>query len=93
MHYFIFRCQVFVFYPFDWEPESEELLTAFSSLHPSFLALNCDIYGVSVDSLSSHIQWIKTELKEIKLPLLSDPAGDLANRFSVFDDEERVCLR
>merc|ERR1719334_413751 len=88
------RLQALVFYPSDWEEDSVTLLSSFSQLQAQFQASTCTLYGCSTDSTSSHLQWLKAELGHgLKFPLLSDPAGLLADRFDLFDSEERLCQR
>lgn len=88
------KLQVFVFYPNDWEDESLSLLSSFSSLHEQFLSSNCCLYGCSTDSADAHLNWIKTEFgSSLAFPLLSDITGQLADRFSLFDEEERINIR
>lgn len=83
------RLQVVVFYPFDWEDSSLDLLTAFSSLASQFRAADCGLYGCSTDSLAAHINWTRSDCQP-GFPLLSDPVGQLATRFGLFDPEELV---
>merc|ERR1719341_704346 len=86
--------QVFIFYPSDWEDDSLSLLFSFSSLHQQFLATQCCLYGCSTDSISSHLNWIKTEFRSgLPFPLLSDMTGQLADRFSLYDNGERINMR
>merc|ERR1719341_1754612 len=86
--------QVFIFYPSDWEDDSLSLLSSFSSLHQQFLATQCFLYGCSTDSISSHLNWIKTEFRSgLPFPLLSDMTGQLADRFSLYDNGERINMR
>merc|ERR1719244_732585 len=88
------KLQVFIFYPMDWEEDSVSLLTSFSTLHPQFLAIQCCLYGCSTDSVSTHARWLQAELgSSLPFPLLSDMAGNLADRYSLYDKEERVSMR
>merc|ERR1711864_7175 len=72
------RLQVLVFYESDWDPSSLSLITQFSKLKDQLLANNCSLFGCSTDTVATHLQWIKVEL------------GD---KFSLYDSEERLCLR
>jgi len=88
------RLQVLVFYESDWDPSSLSLMTQFSKLKDQLLANNCSLFGCSTDTVATHLQWIKVELGgKLNFPLLSDPAGVLADKFSLYDSEERLCLR
>ena len=83
-----------IFYPSDWEEDASSLLLGFSSLHSEFESSNCRVYGCSTDSVASHLAWLGAEFSAgLPFPLLSDPAGHLASRFSVFLPEERLSIR
>jgi len=86
--------QVFLFYPCDWEEDSFSLLSSFSSLYEQFSSRKCSVFGCSTDSVSSHLNWIKTEFgTNLPFPLLADKVGHLADRFQLYDREEQVNLR
>eukprot|EP00092_Neocalanus_flemingeri_P009310 GFUD01010016.1.p1 GENE.GFUD01010016.1~~GFUD01010016.1.p1 ORF type:complete len:399 (+),score=149.78 GFUD01010016.1:126-1322(+) len=88
------KLQVFIFYPSDWEEDSLSLLSSFSSFHDQFLSSHCCLYGCSTDSVGAHLNWIQTEFgSSLAFPLLSDTAGQLADRYSLFDKEERINMR
>jgi len=88
------KLQVFIFYPNDWEDDSLSLLSSFSSLHDQFLNSDCCLYGCSTDSVAAHLIWIKEQFGScLAFPLLSDKAGQLADRFSLFDKEEMINMR
>ena len=85
---------MFIFYPSDWDEESSSLLSSFASLFKQFASNECCVYGISTDNIGSHLEMIKTSLgSSLPFPLLSDPAGKLATRFSLFDSEERENMR
>jgi peroxiredoxin Q/BCP len=48
------RTVVFYFYPKDNTPGCTTEGQQFRDLHPEFQKLNCDVYGISRDSLKSH---------------------------------------
>merc|ERR1712168_205317 len=86
--------QVIVFYPCDWESDSHSLLTSFSHLVDQLKTSQCSLYGCSTDSASVHQNWIKTEFgDQLNFPLISDPAGRLADKFCLYDSEERLSMR
>jgi len=85
------KFQVIIFYPSDWDDDSHSLLSSFSS--KQFPSSVC-VYGCSTDCIGSHQDWIKTMFgSSLSFPLLSDPSGQLASTFSLFDWEERMNLR
>merc|ERR1712106_1312892 len=88
------KFQVFIFYPSVWEEESASLLSSFSTLAKQFSSTNSCAYGCSTDCIGSNLEMSKTSFgSSLLFPLLSDPAGQLARRFSLFDEEERMNMR
>jgi peroxiredoxin Q/BCP len=69
------------FYPKDDTPGCTVEGMDFSRLYAEFQALNCEIFGVSRDSLSSHEKF-KCKL-EMPFELLSDPDEVLCKQFDV----------
>lgn len=72
---------VLYFYPKDSTPGCTTESQDFSSLHGDFAALNCQIFGVSRDSLKSHENF-KAKY-DMPFELISDPDEDLCNVFDV----------
>lgn len=69
------------FYPKDDTPGCTVEGTDFSRLHAEFQALNCEIFGVSRDSLSSHEKF-KAKFN-FPFELLSDTDETLCKQFGV----------
>merc|ERR1712106_963092 len=68
--------------------------TSFNPLLDQLKTCQCSLYGCSTDSVSTHLNWIKTELGDnLSFPLISDPVGQLADKFSLYDSEERLCMK
>merc|ERR1712018_513550 len=80
------KLQVVVFYPADWAPECQTILSAFSALSDQFSSCHAALFGCSTDCLSSHISWIGSGFSPT-FPLLSDPSGQLADRRAVGTDQ------
>ena len=84
-----------VFYPGNWE--SKDLLKSFSFLSAHFEARGVQLVGVSTDSVNSHKTWVEASREEdgwagwLGLHLWSDPSGQLATQYDLFDEEEGVC--
>jgi len=72
---------VLYFYPKDSTPGCTTESQDFSALHGEFLALNCQIFGVSRDSLKSHENF-KAKYA-MPFELISDPDETLCELFSV----------
>ena len=72
---------VLYFYPKDSTSGCTSESQDFSRLHGDFTALNCQIFGVSRDSLKSHENFKAKE--NMPFELISDPDEDLCNAFDV----------
>lgn len=46
-------------HPADFTPVCTTEIATFAAMHDEFKALNCELVGLSVDSNSSHLAWIK----------------------------------
>merc|ERR1712130_12308 len=84
------KLQVVVFYPADWDPECQAILSAFSALSDQFSSCHATLFGCSTDCLSSHISWLGSGFYPT-FPLLSDPSGQLADRFGLYNVEVGEC--
>ena len=73
---------VIYFYPKDDTPGCTIETNDFSKLSPKFKKLNCEIYGISKDSLKSHIKF-KDKYK-IKIDLLSDENLKVLKKYKVW---------
>jgi len=88
------RYKLIFFYPCDWEPASARLLSEVAKRSSQLLSCECALYACSSDSSSSHREWIREELGGcLPFSIIADPAGTLAAKFSMFDREEKTCLR
>lgn len=72
---------VLYFYPRDNTPGCTEEGRQFNELHDLFRGLNCEIYGVSRDSVRSHENF-KSKMG-FSFELLSDEGEDVCNMFGV----------
>jgi peroxiredoxin len=78
---------VLVFYPGDFTPVCTGELGLFNELLPEIQELGAKIFGISCDSLWSHIAYAKQ--LNLRIPLLSDfqPKGEVCRRFDVYRDD------
>ena len=69
-------------HPADFTPVCTTEFVAFQKRYPAFKKMNCELIGLSVDQVFSHIkweEWIKENLKiEIQFPIIAD-TGKVAN--------------
>jgi len=84
---------VLVFYPGDFTPVCTNELGLFNELLPVFGQFGAKVFGLSCDSLWSHIAFAK-EL-HIQIPLLSDfqPKGEVSCRYNVYREDVGICER
>jgi peroxiredoxin (alkyl hydroperoxide reductase subunit C) len=73
-------------HPADFTPVCTTEFVAFQNLYKEFRALNCELIGMSVDQVFSHIkweEWIKENIGvEIEFPIIAD-TGAVANRLGL----------
>merc|ERR1712183_1121250 len=90
------RYLVIVFYHGDWE--CQEYVQAFSDLQERFRNMKTEVVGCSVDSSKGHLVWMKSDKSDggfsgkLQIPLWSDPSGNFADQFDLYDAEENQCL-
>ncbi len=84
---------VLFFYPLDFTFVCPTEITAFSEKIEAFKALNCEILGISTDSIYSHQAWIRNGLGKINFPLGSDKTQKLSDAFGVLLEDEGITLR
>ena len=89
---------VLFFYPADFTFVCPTEITAFNDRVQEFKDLDCEILGVSVDSVYSHPAWIKTPkekggLGPVNYPLASDITKEVSRAYGVLIEEEGVALR
>jgi alkyl hydroperoxide reductase subunit AhpC len=87
-----------VFYPRDFSLVCPTELTALSTHVEELRRQECDILGISTDSIESHERWIATlpsrgGLGEIHFPLGSDRDGAVARAYGVYLEPQHVALR
>lgn len=74
-------------HPADFTPVCTTEFVAFQMRYPQFRELNCELIGLSVDQVFSHIkwvQWIKEELDvDIEYPIIADDLAKVAGRLGL----------
>ncbi len=74
-------------HPADFTPVCTTEFVAFQKRWDEFQKLGCELIGLSIDQVFSHIkwvQWIKEKLGvEIKFPIISDDVGKVAMRLGL----------
>jgi peroxiredoxin (alkyl hydroperoxide reductase subunit C) len=87
---------VLFFYPLDFTFVCPTELVAFSDRTADFKKSNAEILGVSVDSVHTHLAWMRTPRSEagvgdLAYPLLSDLSKEISKAFDVLHGD--VSLR
>ncbi len=85
-------------HPADFTPVCTSEFMTFASMEAEFNALNCQLVGLSVDGLYSHIAWLRTikekiEYKgmknvEVKFPLIEDITMEVAKKYGMLQPGE-----
>ena len=73
---------IIYFYPKDDTPGCTLEANDFNKLLPHFRKLNCEVYGISKDSVESHIKFKKKY--KIKFDLLSDLSKKVLKKYKVW---------
>jgi peroxiredoxin 2/4 len=84
------RWLLFVSHPADFTPVCTSEFIALARAAPQFEALGCDILALSVDSLYSHLAWLRDIGDrfgvEVGFPVVEDPSMVIARAFGMIDD-------
>jgi peroxiredoxin 2/4 len=85
-------------HPADFTPVCTSEFMTFAKMEPEFNALNCQLVGLSIDGLYSHIAWLRTikekiEFKgmknmEVTFPLIEDISMSVAKKYGMIQPGE-----
>lgn len=89
---------VLFFYPLDFTFVCPTEIVAYDALYEKFKAAGAEVIGVSVDSVHTHLAYMRTPRTEagigdLKFPLLSDLGAHIAAAFDVLDSTGVKALR
>ena len=74
-------------HPADFTPVCTTEFVAFAKRHEEFRKLNCELIGLSIDQVFSHIKWVEwIEEKlgvEIQFPIIADDTGKVAKKLGM----------
>jgi peroxiredoxin len=79
-----------VFYSGDWSPYCNGQLASYAREYEEFQSRGAQIAGISVDPPSNNARMVGKLL--LPFPLLSDPEGELARLFGLWNAEEGVAM-
>jgi len=78
---------VFFSHPADFTPVCTTEFVAFQKRYKQFRELNCELIGLSIDQVFSHIkwiEWIKENLGvEIEFPIIADDLGEISKLYGL----------
>ncbi len=85
-------------HPADFTPVCTSEFMTFASMQNEFKALNCELVGLSVDGLYSHIAWLRTIKEkieyrgmknvEVTFPLIEDITMNVAKQYGMIQPGE-----
>jgi peroxiredoxin 2/4 len=79
-------------HPADFTPVCTTEFVAFAEIHPELRKLNCELLGLSIDSVYSHIAWalnVKEKLGvEITFPIIADLNKEVATLYGMINPGE-----
>ena len=85
------RWVVLFSHPADFTPVCTTEFIAFASRYEKFQELDCDLIGLSIDQVFSHMkwtEWIRETLKiEIPFPIIADNAGKIGAKYGMLHEE------
>lgn len=91
------RWVVLFTHPADFTPICSTEVPEFARRSKEFEELNAQLIGASVDSVFSHIAWIKDLEKstgvKINYPIVADINKELAKKYQVYDEESGLTYR
>ncbi|MFP4169910.1 MAG: peroxiredoxin [Methanomassiliicoccales archaeon] len=74
-------------HPADFTPVCTTEFVAFTNRHEQFRELNCELIGMSIDQVFSHLkwhEWIRDNLDvEISFPIIADDMGGVAEKLGM----------
>lgn len=81
------RWLVLFSHPSDFTPVCTTEFIAFAKAHERFLAIDCDLLGLSIDSIYSHLAWVRNIREkfdvEIPFPIIEDLSMRVAHAYGM----------
>lgn len=80
---------VFFSHPGDFTPVCTTEFISFTKYHPAFKKRNCELLGLSVDNMTSHLAWVcdiyKTTGIKISFPIIEDKDCKISKMYNMLD--------
>ena len=85
-------------YPLDFTFVCPTEIIKFSETYPQFKKINCEVVGISVDSVFTHLAWMNTPRKEgglgeLQIPLIGDLGGVISKAYGFYMEDAGHDLR
>jgi len=84
------RWLVFFSHPADFTPVCTTEFVSLAKAYDRFVALDCALLGLSVDSLYSHLAWMRAIREvfdvEVRFPVVEDPSMVLGRTYGMIDE-------
>ncbi|TFG13496.1 peroxiredoxin [Candidatus Thorarchaeota archaeon] len=81
-------------HPADFTPVCTTEFMAFQDIYPELKKRNVKLIGLSIDSLYSHISWVRTIKeklgKDIEFPIIEDLSMDVARKYGMIHPAENA---
>ena len=81
------------FQPLDFTFVCPTEIKAMSEMYEKFTKADAEIFGVSTDSIYSHLAWCENGLGKIKFPMLQDTNHKISSQFGVLDKNQGIAIR
>jgi peroxiredoxin (alkyl hydroperoxide reductase subunit C) len=79
-------------HPADFTPVCTTEFIAFAEIHPELRKMNCELMGLSVDSVYSHIAWVRNVKErmgvEVTFPIIADLNKEVATLYGMINPGE-----
>ena len=92
------KCKILFSHPADFTPVCTTEFMTFGHMAEEFEALNCQLIGLSIDGIHSHIAWLRTIREkidfrgmkgiEVKFPLIDDISMNVAKLYGMIQPGE-----
>jgi peroxiredoxin 2/4 len=83
---------VLFFYPLDFTFVCPTEIQGFNEKSNEFEKLNAQVLGASVDSVYSHLDWMK-DIGQLRFPLLSDLTKRISRDYGILLEEKGISFR
>nr|WP_189677623.1 peroxiredoxin [Sphingomonas glacialis] len=84
------RWVVFFSHPADFTPVCTSEFVGLAKAMPEFEAMDCALLGLSVDSLYSHVAWLRAIRElfgvEVRFPVIEDPSMAVGRAYGMLDE-------